>query len=91
MLVALTAHDKPDAGAIRAENRPAHLEYLSTHAAIVSQAGPLLNEAGDMIGSLIILDVEDMTKANAFAANDPYAQAGLFANVSLTQWKRVIG
>ena len=91
MLVALFAHDKPDATAIRATNRPAHLEYLKEHSASVQQAGPLLNGAGGMIGSLIILDVADMAAAQDWANADPYAKADLFASVTLTEWKRVIG
>lgn len=90
MFVALIAHDKPDALAIRQENRPAHLAYLKStdH---VAQAGPLLDADGGMIGSLIILDVDDMTTAQTWADNDPYAQAGLFQTVTLTHWNRVIG
>ena len=91
MLVALIARDKPDSAAIRAENRPAHLEYLKDHAAIVAQAGPMLGKDGGMIGSLIILDVTEMAAANGFAEADPYAKAGLFSSVELIEWKRVIG
>jgi uncharacterized protein YciI len=90
MFVALVAHDKPGALKIRQDTRAAHLEYLKStdH---VAQAGPLLNAEGGMIGSLIILDVEDMAQAEAWADADPYAKAGLFQTVSLTHWNRVIG
>lgn len=90
MLVALIAHDKPGALAVRQENRPAHVEYLKTGDA-VRQAGPLLDDQGDMAGSLIILDVADMAAAQAWAAGDPYGKAGLFASVQLIAWNRVIG
>ena len=72
------------------ENRPKHVEYLKASAA-VRMAGPLLNDAGDMCGSLIILEVEDMAEAEAWAASDPYALAGLFESVSLDPWHKVIG
>lgn len=90
MFVALIAKDKPNAQEIRAENRPAHLDYLGS-AGHVAQAGPLLDPDGGMIGSLIILDVPDMATAETWAQNDPYAKAGLFAEVQLIEWKRVIG
>lgn len=90
MLVALTARDKPGALSIRMETRPAHVDYLNASEA-VQMAGPLLNEAGDMCGSLIILDVVDMAEAEAWATGDPYAKAGLFSEVSLDPWKKVIG
>ncbi|TMM52574.1 YciI family protein [Sulfitobacter sabulilitoris] len=90
MLVALIAHDKAGALPIRTENRPAHLEYLNA-TGVVQQAGPLLDGSGGMAGSLIVLDVDDMKAAEDWARNDPYAKAGLFADVQLIEWKRVIG
>ena len=90
MLIALIAHDKPGALALRMENRQAHLAYIEG-TGVVAQAGPLLNAQGQMAGSLVVLDVPDMAAAQSWAANDPYAQAGLFADVQLHAWKRVIG
>lgn len=90
MLVALIARDKPGALEIRKANREAHVAYLKETGA-VALAGPFLNDAGDMAGSLIVLDVPDMAAAEAWAANDPYAKAGLFASVTLDAWKKVIG
>ena len=91
MLVALIDRDKPGATEIRAENRAAHLDYLKATASQVAQAGPLLDSDGTMIGSLIILDVADLSGAQAWADADPYALAELFSSVDLIEWKRVIG
>lgn len=89
MLIALIARDKDGALQTRLDNRAAHLAYIE-ETGVVAQAGPLLD--GDaMIGSLIILEVEDMTGAQAWADNDPYAKAGLFQSVDLIAWKKVIG
>jgi uncharacterized protein YciI len=90
MLVSLFAHDKPGALEIRKANRDAHLAYIK-ETGVVAQAGPLLDDDEQMCGSLVILDVADMDAANAWAANDPYAKAGLFASVQLVQWKKVVG
>jgi len=90
MLIALIAHDKPGALALRMENRQAHLAYIEA-TGVVAQAGPLLDAQGQMAGSLVVLEVPDMAAAQSWAANDPYAQAGLFADVQLHAWKRVIG
>ncbi len=89
MLIALIARDKDGALQTRLDNRAAHLAYIE-ETGVVAQAGPLLN--GDaMIGSLVILDVEDLAAAQAWADNDPYAKAGLFKSVELIPWKKVIG
>ncbi|MEL7278935.1 MAG: YciI family protein [Pseudomonadota bacterium] len=89
MLIALIARDKPGALQTRLENRDAHVAYLKANT-IVSQAGPLLDDAGEMCGSLIVLDVEDMAAARAFVAEDPYGKAGLFESVELIAWNKVI-
>jgi len=89
MLIALIARDKPGALQTRLDNRDAHIAYLKS-TGVVSQAGPLLDDDGGMIGSLVILDVEDMQAANDWAENDPYAKAGLFSGVELIPWKKVI-
>jgi uncharacterized protein YciI len=90
MRVALMAHDKPGALDLRSANRAAHLDYIRT-TGVVEMAGPLLDDAGQMCGSLVILDVPDMATARAWAAEDPYARAGLFAATTLIEWKKVIG
>ena len=89
MLIALIARDKPGALQTRLDNREAHIAYLK-ETGVVSQAGPLLDEDGNMAGSLVILDVEDMAQAQDWASNDPYAKAGLFGSVDLIEWKKVI-
>ncbi|GAA6160455.1 YciI family protein [Ruegeria sp. HU-ET01832] len=89
MLIALIARDKDGALQTRLDNRADHLAYIE-ETGVVAQAGPLLD--GDaMIGSLIILEVEDMAAAQSWADNDPYAKAGLFQSVDLIAWKKVIG
>ncbi|WP_375174022.1 YciI family protein [Pseudooceanicola sp.] len=90
MFYALMAHDKPGALEVRKANRDAHLAYIK-ETGVVTQAGPLLDDAGQMCGSLVILDLPDQAAAEAWAASDPYAKAGLFERVTLTAWNRVIG
>ncbi|MGB7318336.1 MAG: YciI family protein [Planktotalea sp.] len=90
MLIALIAKDKAGALQTRKDNRDAHLAYIK-ETGVVAQAGPFLDADGGMCGSLVILDVADMDAAQAWAANDPYAKAGLFASVELIQWNKVIG
>jgi len=89
MLIALIAKDTPGALQTRLGNRDAHLAYIK-ETGIVAQAGPLLDDSGNMAGSLVILDVADMKQAQDWADNDPYAKAGLFASVELVEWKKVI-
>lgn len=89
MLIALIARDRPGALQTRLDNREAHMAYIK-ETGVVSQAGPLLNDEDEMVGSLVILDVGDMKEAQDWANNDPYARAELFSGVELIPWKKVI-
>ena len=90
MRVALICLDTPGALQVRLDNRPAHVEHL-TSSGVVELAGPFLDPQGQMTGSLIVLEVPDLAAAEAWAAADPYAVAGLFDSVSIREWKKVIG
>ena len=89
MRFALICNDKAGALEIRKANREAHLAYLAETKAEL--AGPFLDAAGNMTGSLVVIEAEDRAAAEAWAANDPYAKAGLFASVDIREWKKVIG
>jgi uncharacterized protein YciI len=88
-LCVLECRDKPNSLEVRKANREQHLEYLKHNADNVISAGPLIGDDGGMCGSVIIVKGTE-TDARAFANNDPYAAAGLFANVSIKRWKKVI-
>lgn len=90
MRVALICIDKPDALQTRTDNRTAHLAHIAA-SGVVEMAGPFLNGDGQMTGSLIILNVENLAVAQDWAMSDPYSKAGLFQSVTITEWKKVIG
>ena len=43
------------------------------------------------MGSALIMEFPDRAAAEAFATDDPYAKAGLFEDVTLDAWNKVIG
>ena len=90
MLYIIHCFDKPGHLQIRQDNRPAHVDYLKSFGDQLQAAGPTLDGADNMNGSLVILELESITAAEAFAANDPYAKAGLFDKVSIQPWKKVL-
>ena len=90
MHVAIVCLDKPDHGAVRAENRPAHLDYLKNHEPQILAAGPLLSDDGTApVGSLLVMEFDDLDEARRFAEGDPYAKAGLFKVVNICPWRKV--
>jgi uncharacterized protein len=90
MRVAVITRDKPNHLQMRVDTREAHLAYIK-QIGVVEMAGPFLDADDQMCGSLIVLDVADMTTAEAWAENYPYNKTGLFESVIVSQWKKVIG
>jgi len=88
MLYAVICRDKPGHLQTRLETRDSHVAYLKSTPVVL--AGPFL-EGGEMCGSLVVVEQPDLAAAQEWAAGDPYAHAGLFESVSVTEWKKVIG
>ncbi|MDH7641097.1 YciI family protein [Sphingomonas oryzagri] len=89
-LFAIVCQDRPDAGSLRADTRPRHLAHLERIGDALFLAGPKLGEDGAPIGSIVIVDMTDLESAKAFAAADPYAEAGLFSDVTVTAFRKVL-
>lgn len=88
-MYAIICTDKDGAVDIRKANRDAHLAYAAETPVVY--AGPFQTEDGQMIGSLLVVDVPTRAEAESWAANDPYAKAGLFQKVRIERFKKVIG
>ena len=91
MIFAITCLDRADATGVRAATRPVHLEYLTSLGKVLVLAGPFLADDGaTAIGSLLLVEAADKAAAEAIAAQDPYAKAGLFASVTVQPYRIVI-
>ena len=89
MRYAIIGLDKPNSQDLRNEVRNDHLTYIDD-TGVVEQAGPLLDDNGNMCGSLIILDALNREDAEGWVEDDPYSKAGLFQTVTVIEWKKVI-
>lgn len=98
MLYAIVGTDVPDSLARRAAARPAHLvrlEALRDEGRLVL-AGPFpaidANDPGPagFSGSLIVAEFTDLAAAQAWADSDPYIAAGVYANVIVRPFRRVL-
>jgi uncharacterized protein YciI len=90
-LFVLHCLDKADSLELRMATRERHLAYVQSRAADMKIAGPMFDDAGQMAGSMFILDVADKAAAQTFSANDPYTQAGLWRQVELNPVKISFG
>ena len=73
-------HDGPRGGALRKEHRPAHIEGLEAleSASRIRHAGPILDDEGAPMGSVILFEADNLDEARAIAARDPYVTRGIF-------------
>ena len=89
MLFAIVCHDKPDSLNVRMDNRPDHVAYLKSYNDRIAIAGPMLSDDGESpLGSLLIMEFDDLAAARAFAAGDPFAKAGLFESVTIRPYRK---
>ena len=90
MLYHILCNDKPGHLQTRLDNRDAHLAVVNALGDRLFAAGPLLNDQDEMVGSVLIIDFDSDDAAAAFCAADPYAQAGLFQDVTITRWRKTL-
>ena len=89
-LYAIICKDKPGALETRLAVRPTHLDYLHASKG-VKQAGALLDDDGNPIGSIIVVEADDKATAQAQADGDPFTAAGVFESVEVHPWRLAIG
>ena len=74
--------DGEEGAELRAQHRPSHLEHVRG-SGLVRIAGPMLDAEGKPVGSLLIVEADDIEAARAFSAADPFSKVGVFASVDI--------
>jgi len=90
MQFALVAHDRPNSVARRLELRPTHLKYLDSLGDALLLAGPFLNDNGEGVGTIAIIEAASLEDARQIFGRDPFALEGLFDQVTIKPWKVTI-
>ncbi len=92
MLFIATCVDKPQSLDTRLANRPAHLAYLEGLGSKVKIGGAILaDDLKTPVGSVLIFEGDSETAIRAILAEDPYARADLFENVTVKPWRQAVG
>jgi hypothetical protein len=98
MLYAIISEDVPNSLEIRSKTRSAHLARLDTLKAegrlILAGPHPAIDapepgQAG-FSGSLVVAEFSSLEAAEAWAAADPYQEAGVYARVIVKPFKKVL-
>ena len=98
MLYMIYSEDVENSLPLRAKARPAHIERLQTlkNEGRLVMAGPLpaidANEPGDagFTGSLVIAEFESLEAAQSWADTDPYLDAGVYREITVKPYKKVL-
>lgn len=86
---AIHALDHPGALERRLAHYEAHKAYLAGDLPVrIVISGPLVAEDGEaMIGSLFVVEAPDRAAVEHFHAADPFREAGIWAQVSITGFR----
>ncbi len=98
MLYVITGHDVPESFDLRMQHRPAHLARLQALAdsGRLLLAGPLsTSDASDLrqsgvVGSVIIAEFEDLLAARTWAESDPFLLHGIYREVTVNRFRKVL-
>lgn len=90
MYFALVAHDRAGAVADRMRVRPDHLKFLDDLGERLILAGPFLNAQAEGIGSIVVIEADTLEAAREIFGRDPYAESGLFDQVTIKPWRVLI-
>lgn len=98
MWYAIVGHDNPDSLELRKSARAAHLARLEQlrDAGRLLLAGPFpaidAEDPGSagFTGSLIVAEFGDLAAAHAWANVDPYLEAGVYRDVSVRPFRKVL-
>lgn len=98
MLYAIISEDNPDSGPLRARARPDHLarlEALRDRGRLVIAGPHPAVDAPDpgtagFSGSLVVAEFESLDDACTWADADPYVAAGVYRQVTVKPFKRVL-
>ncbi len=88
MAYLILAYDHPGKDTARELVREAHRAHLAKEGKRLLGSGALLDEDdGSIIGGFSVLDTDIRSEAVAFEADDPYAKAGIRAQVTIVKWR----
>ena len=88
MVFVVIAHDGRDEEALprRMTTRPRHMQRITPCAErgeLLAGVAVLDRPEGNMVGSVMVLDLPDEDAVRAWLAADPYAQAGVWEDITI--------
>ena len=86
MLFIVSGRDHANGLEHRLAIRPRHRAHYESLGDDLILSGPYLDEAGEPIGSMIIIRRDSQDAAEAFANADPFVVEGVFSELTVSRW-----
>ena len=90
MAYLITCKDKENSIELRLSTREEHIKYLKTIKKKLILAGPILDKNDNPVGTVLIVDFDELAAVKKFLYDDPYSKVNLFQEVEITRFKKVI-
>jgi hypothetical protein len=91
----VVARDGTDEDALERRHRvrPTHLESIRplVDDGHVLVGGAILSEAGQMIGSMLLVDFPERADVDAWLAGDPYVTEGVWRTIEVIPFRTAVG
>jgi len=85
----IQARDNLEKTELRETLRDDHRAHLAAQGEKILASGAILADDGQtIVGGMTIIDTDDRSEAEQFAATDPYAIAGLHLNTMVVRWRK---
>ena len=90
MAYLITCKDKENSIELRLSTREEHIKYLKKIKKKLILAGPILDKNDNPVGTVLIVDFDELAAVKKFLYDDPYSKVNLFQEVEITRFKKVI-
>ncbi|GLQ12062.1 hypothetical protein GCM10007913_39940 [Devosia yakushimensis] len=93
MYFTIIARDSTQPGSLekRLANRDSHLEKIHAMKAegTIVDGGAMLDDAGNMVGSIVLCEFPDRAGLDAYLAEEVYATQGVWGDIEIVPFRRV--
>lgn len=87
MLYVIMVQDQEGTEHLREEHRDEHLAHFRSHKDCIALSGPLSDDSGHSVGSLVIIEAESEAEAGDFIRADPFHDAGVWHEPQIARFK----
>ena len=91
----VVAKDGTDEDALerRQKTRPTHLDSIAplVEKGSVLVGGAMLDDAGDMVGSMLLVEFPDREGVDAWLSDDPYVTDGVWQDIEVHPFRTAVG